>query len=663
MSTPEYELTVNIDEKVFPYANCKAQNVYLKYHEELPQDLKYEKPQLSPDEKYIGIIGRGRDQDTLFIWFTSNLEKYKYKYQGQIACFDFAVNCTSFVIAYKKSPPKSYSLSSGKEIRTFESTGESEMNVISSSFSQKSRYYGLATTERFTVWDILKGKVVKTIIDNSPSKYIRKNLLVLISSDGAIKVLQFLDEKEIASFRLSQINSCNDILNCMMSPDLECFYYATRKGIYKSQIKTGKIQLIQEFNKDDTEQVIISSDCVNAISTNMIDIYYWQLGEDKLGTLLKEKFNSLTVDFNTHKVVICDDICINIFDYSEERDEQFIWINRNPKGFESFYFSPDFTVLLAIVDEHNAVVYNTQTGRVIKKWKNRSPEWSLACQIAPITSQTAIIATKSTEDKVKIWNYNNGNEIMTLTGFNSHMFSFSPAGNLLAAGGSKGYEIARVWDLTTGNFNPLNYPEHDNINAIIHLTKEEPYKVIAVAENQKPVVFDVESGKMLYECKSCPVFFDKVDRINSSNKNFFFVQGLTTEKENIAVLFNLENGETIKVYKNCVNIDISMDDKYLLTKSHENNGQLTISNLETISNIRTITCELNPDVSSFLQGNKAIVSPFGKDNKVDFYISDPTNGTNIGVLEFIKKNKEYSEIDLSVDEEENSLILRYIQLS
>ena len=332
-------------------------------------------------------------------------------------------------------------------------------------------------------------------------------------------------------------------------------------------------------------------------------------------------------------------------------------------SFETFVLCPTFTVLLAIIDEHNAILYDTQTGKVIKKWKNELPKWNQTCQMAPETSQAAIVATKSTDDKVKIWNYYNGSEIMTLTGFNANMFSFSPKGNLLAAGGKRGYEIARVWDLTTGNFNSLNYEEHPNLNTTIHLTKHEPYKVIAVAENQKPVVFDVESGKLLYECDKCPVDFKKVDDIKSAQKQLFFVKGLTATNENVAVLFNMNDGEVIKVYNNCVNIDISSDEKFILSKSdNENNGSLTIGTLDDINNIQTAVAELNPDLSSFLQGNKTIVSPFGTRDHAEFILTLPASGKCIGKLDFIKNTKVYSEVDLSVNEENNLLVFRYIQL-
>ena len=55
-------------------------------------------------------------------------------------------------------------------------------------------------------------------------------------------------------------------------------------------------------------------------------------------------------------------------------------------------------------------------------------------------------------------------------------------------------------------------------------------------------------------------------------------------KENIAVLFNMNNGNVIKIYNNCVNIDISKDERYILYRSdNDNEGHLTIANLDNVN--------------------------------------------------------------------------------
>ena len=95
---------------------------------------------------------------------------------------------------------------------------------------------------------------------------------------------------------------------------------------------------------------------------------------------------------------------------------------------------------------------------------------------------------------------------------------------------------------------------------------------------------------------------------------------------------------------------------------NENNGSLTIGTLDDINNIQTAVAELNPELSSFLQGNQTIVSPFGTRDHAEFILTLPASGKCIGKLDFIKNTKVYSEVDLSVNEENNLLVFRYIQL-
>jgi WD40 repeat protein len=664
-SNEEYDISIDVDGEIFPYTSCITQDIFLKKHFELPQDLTYESPQQSQDEKYIGIIGKGKDSDTLFIWSKNNLNNPQYTYRGKkINCFEFAGNGRSFVIVYEKNSPVHCNLNNGKKICKFERSDMIGHKSLGCAFTCKSHYFALVTEEGLVVWDVLNGKIEKIVRDKSPSKFLRKNVLISISEEGELKVTDISNDKVIKQFKLLDVDRNTDILSCMLNENKNYFYYATKKGFFYADINKKEVKFLQEFDQKDTQQVIISNDCINAISTNMKDIHFWKLDEGKIGTFFKENFTSINVNFLTNKIMTSNNICINIWDYSVENEtEQYIWLNNNPNKFDRFYFSPDFAVLLVIVDDNNAVLYNTISGQVIKKWSCDEPEWSIACVMAPETSLTAVMATKMDKDRIRVWNYNNGSELMTLTGFNAHSLSFSTGGNLLAAGCKEGDEIGRVWDLITGNYNSLMNEHNDNKNTSVYLTKEEPMKVILVAEKQKPLVYDVESGNRLFECSSSCAF-EKIDEINSSMNNLFYVKGLSTDNENIAVLFNLDNGEVIKIFNNCINIDISKDGKYLLAKSdNDNGGKLTIYDIEDPRHISNVACEIDPDVSNFLQGGKAIVSGYGTINKITYLLTHPQNGKAMGQLTCTKKKNEYTELDLSANPEENSLVLRYIKLS
>ena len=298
----KYVLNVNINEETFPYDSCETQDVILKRHQELPQKYIYTESQISEDQQYIAVIGKSNDGNVVYVWKTENLNQYLYYIEGDIECFEFASNSRSFIIVYKSKPPMSYNIVSGKPIMKFYGIDDKEINVLCCSFSPKSRFFALATDERFIIWDTISGKVIKNIEDKSPSKYIRKNLLVLISEECDIRVIEFKDEKEIAKISMKgNIKSDKEILTCILSPDTKYFYYATKENITKLNILNGNSEIVQHFDKKDTIKVIISSDCEDAISTDMIDIFYWKLGKGKLGTFLKEKFNYISCNFSTNK--------------------------------------------------------------------------------------------------------------------------------------------------------------------------------------------------------------------------------------------------------------------------------------------------------------------------------------------------------------------------
>ena len=299
-------------------------------------------------------------------------------------------------------------------------------------------------------------------MNNNWQLSIRDNLQVAIINDF---------KNVIYEFNLPKIRIVQEILSCIISPDQKYLYYSIRNGILRYDLSNDNVEEIIQF--EDAEKVIINDNCVEAVSTDMLTITFWNLNQ-KLNdnVLFKEKFNSIDINFKAKLISVVDDLCINITEFeNEDMPEKFIWLNENPKKFLYFTFSPDYKVLLATLDENNAVSYNTSTGRVIKKWRNMEDDWSMACEMAPETSQIAVIATKSDPQTIKIWDYNNGNEVLSLVGYNVHSFNFSESGKLLACGAREGNEVARLWDLTDSEhisfyFNGSN----NNLYTIVNLT-------------------------------------------------------------------------------------------------------------------------------------------------------------------------------------------------
>ena len=129
-----------------------------------------------------------------------------------------------------------------------------------------------------------------------------------------------------------------------------------------------------------------------------------------------------------------------------------------------------------------------------------------------------------------------------------------------------------------------------------------------------------------------------------------------------AVVFSLDDGKLIEELKNCNCIHVGKEN-YILSKcENKNNGKLTINDLSDFNNIQTINCEIDAEISNFLQDKNVIVSPFGSEDNIKFILTNVSNGEIIGDIEYTKLKGKHAEVDLSANPEENTLIFTYIEL-
>ena len=670
-----YKVVLNAIKGLYKYASCRTENIPLFGHQVLPQGFFYTKPKLSPNCKYISIIGKGKEEDKAFIWALDNLDSYLYSYTSKtIENLIFSTDLKNFYIFYKNEPPIKYEIKSGEEKIRMESPGDQMSKMICYSFSKDGKNLYVGTKTHFILWNTSNGKIQKILIEESPMKAIRNDLSISIRDNLEVIVFTKFDSK-VLNFFLSNVTIPQEILSCVISPDLKYLYYASITGIYRYRLsKSGdKLDVLIKFDEEEIRKAIIDDNCQSAISTDMQTINLYKLNVDNDdNTIGKEKFNDIDISFNKELLVIVDDLCIN-FTYcgkeEEKKDEveRFIWLNENPTKFLYFTFSPDFNVILATLDENNAVTYNTKTGRVIKKWRNMEDDWSMACEMAPETSKVAIIATKSGQDMIKIWDYNNGSEVLSLYGYHTHSFSFSSDGTLLACGAREGKEVARLWNLNDSSYISYEFKGSNNnlytiVNLADNLNENENKKLILASIGQEPIVFDVNSKNLLYKCQ-CPVNFEKIQGIQSNLKyNCFIVKGRDIKKRNMALLYRLNDGQLLQVFEDCWNIDLAKSEGFLISRSSNlNGGNLTISNIQDLNKILHKNCQLQAETSSFLQDYKSIVSPFGDEKNLNFIISEVNNGKMIAEIKYKQIYDRHAEIDLSVNNDTNGIILRYIE--
>ncbi len=668
-----YKVELNAVRGLYSYPSCRTENIPLFGHQVLPQGFFYSKPRLSSDCKYISIIAKGKENDKVFIWSLDNLDSYLYSYTSKaIENFTFSPDSKYFYIFYRNEPPIKYDIKSGKELLSFSPIGEQMTKMICCSFSKDGKIIIVGTKTHFISWNTSNGKIIKMMKEESPVKTTRSDLQLSIRDN--LEVIIFSKFETIfLKFNLPNIILAQEILSCTISPDLNYLYYANIKGIYRYKLsKSGdKFNELVKFNEEEISKVLIDENCETAMSTDFLTINIYKLNVDNQdNSIFKEKFSDITINLHKSLLVVVDELCINITYIGEEEKEEverFIWLNENPTKFLYFTFSPDFHVILATLDENNAISYNTKTGRVIKKWKNMEDDWSMACEMAPETSQIAVIATKSDENTIKIWDYNNGSEVLSLFGYHAHSFSFSADGKLLACGAREGEEAARLWDLTDNssisyNFNGKNNNLYTIINLTDNLDEAENKRIILASIGQEPIVFDANSKKLLYKCE-CPVNFEKIQGIQSNVRfNCFVVKGRDIEKKNKALLYRLNDGKLLQVFEDCWNIDLAKHENYIISRSSNiNNGNLTISNIENLNKIENKNCQLQAETSSFLQDYKSIVSAFGDEKNLNFIISEVKNGKMIAEIKYTQNYDRHAEVDLSVNKEENVLVLRYIE--
>ncbi len=116
----------------------------------------------------------------------------------------------------------------------------------------------------------------------------------------------------------------------------------------------------------------------------------------------------------------------------------------------------------------------------------------------------------------------------------------------------------------------------------------------------------------MFECHFNYIL-EKIQHIQSNLINkLFFIKGIDSYGKSQTALFVLSNGSFIEECGNFFNID-----KYLLSRSSKRN-KLIISNFDNLNNIKRINCELDVEMSNFIQDNQVIVSAFGEEDNIDF---------------------------------------------
>ena len=192
----------------------------------------------------------------------------------------------------------------------------------------------------------------------------------------------------------------------------------------------------------------------------------------------------------------------------------------------------------------------------------------------------------------------------------------------------------------------------------------ENLKIIAVAEEQNPLIFNFKDQQLILECTGCPIQLKYIKDVQSQELfNLFYIYGDCVNNIPTAIIFDL-NGEMLGEFENCKNIEFNEVEKCVLNYSDDiKQNILTINHIDDQNNFNTIECERSEVNAKFLSDGKNIVCMKDEDeNRKTIFFNEVTNGETIGEIEFEKKTKNFVTLHLSLDKKNNAIIFRFIEL-
>ena len=660
-----FDIEVTKEKYVFPYKKVLKIAIPLLSHYEMPTGCNYKSPLLSPDGQYLSCIASLSSLDVVYVWNIDNLYWFKFKFsviKSKVDYVAFTPDSKCILVIYRQNNPILYDLKTGSKLLELEKNGEeNNRDGLHCAFTVKGTHFCYTTDKSFTLWNLKNGKIKKIIKDDSPIKLLFNEYIISIKNDLICEIKNFKNLQIIESFKLKGIASPKDILDARFSPDMSCFIYIIKKGVIKYILKEKKFKGVQKFQLG-VEKAVISDDCRFVAKTNLrnLTIYDIERGET-IGTILKEKFNEFKIDFNNEKLIVIDNICINIHDYTDGGiPEQFVWLDKNPIRFVDVKFSPDFKFLFGLTEKNNVILYDLNTGLIIKKWQNIEKNWN---NFSISEGPTYKTASTSNIFLVKIWGYITGREDATFFGFDSYSFNFSHDGNYLACGAKNGPEIARIWNLEKGTFGSFLYVgNNSNFHTVVNLTSPEPTRLICCSIDQQPLIFDTNSKELLYKCE-CLYRFEEIYEIQSDQKyDVFLVKGRDVKKRDIGLMYRISDGILLETYENYIILELSKDNGIIISKcDNVNGGKLTTTDLKNLSDPILNDFQIQTDKINLLNDNKCAVTTSGDEYKTEYYLMNAEDGGYIGKIKFMKKADRYSENYITINPSEEAIYFRYFE--
>lgn len=657
-----FELSLIKEAYGFDYKKVHKVATALLSHFEMPQDCEYRSPLLSSNGNYLACIAHGTE-DFVYIWDMNDLYWYKYKFtSSSVDGIAFTPDSKYIIIVYKYANPVMYKLENGRKSIDLEGNGEENgREGCQCAFAETGSHFAYTSNKSFTLWSLGTGKVKLQIFDNSPLKIIANELLICIGEDLNCEIKRISNQEVVRRLSIKGVDNPREILDARLSKDLSSFVYVIKQDIVRYIFDDNEYKVIQKFQCG-VEKATISDDCKYIMKTNMKNISIFDLEkEQSILTILKENFKEYRIDFENKKLVVIDDISINITDYEKEDSfEQYVWLNKNPTKFENVKFSRDFKVLLARIDRNNVVAYDLNTGLILKKWHNFDENW---IDVAMTSFGGDKIATKSNLLLLKVWNFVTGREEAAFYGYDSYSLCFSSNGLYLACGAKYGSEVARIWGINEKKYAAFrSIGSNNNFHTVVHLTSPYPKRLICCAIDQQPLIFNSNTRELLFKCE-CQYRFEEIYEIQSDLRyDVFIVKGRDDKKRNIGLMYKISDGILLEAYENYTVLELAKNTGVLVSKCDNiNNGKLTSTDIKNLNDPILNDFQIQDKTCQILNDNKSAVITKGDEFSAEYNFINVENGSFIGKIDFMKKIDRKSLNYITVDVFTGDIYFRYFE--
>ncbi len=261
-------------------------------------------------------------------------------------------------------------------------------------------------------------------------------------------------------------------------------------------------------------------------------------------------------------------------------------------------FSPDGKALASGSSDNTIKLWNAENGREIISLRGHE-----AISSVDFSPDGAILASGSDDNTVKLWNIKDGSIIKTLKGHSHNVLSvnFSPNGKILASGGFD--KTIKLWDIKDGD---LVRELKGHRKSILSIDFSPDGKILASGSEDRTIkLWNAEDGSMIKTLKG---HFHHISSVNFSPDGKILASG---SFDNTVKLWNVGDGSEIATLEghshHILSVNFSPDGKIVASGGFDNTIKLW--NVEDGSEIGTLKGHLNYVRSvEFSPDGKIIVS-------------------------------------------------------